>query len=88
MSAPTLILTRETRCPCGQLLALLSAEGIEIKCRRCKRLETLTFDQLKKIFEGIEPESSDPHAAPAPAPAGSPTETECGCRKMTRKKVT
>lgn len=29
---------RESRCACGSLLARLTAEGVELKCRRCKRL--------------------------------------------------
>jgi phage FluMu protein Com len=28
----------ESRCACGSLLARLTAEGVELKCRRCKRL--------------------------------------------------
>jgi hypothetical protein len=27
----------ELRCDCGSLLARLTAEGVELKCRRCKR---------------------------------------------------
>jgi hypothetical protein len=27
----------DCRCPCGSLLARLVAEGVELKCRRCKR---------------------------------------------------
>ena len=29
---------RESRCACGSLLARLTAEGVELKCRRCKRI--------------------------------------------------
>ncbi|HBH04234.1 MAG: hypothetical protein A2W08_02535 [Candidatus Rokubacteria bacterium RBG_16_73_20] len=32
---------RECRCECGSLLARLSAIGIELKCRRCKRVVIL-----------------------------------------------
>ena len=32
---------RECRCECGSLLARLSANGIELKCRRCKRVVSL-----------------------------------------------
>jgi len=28
---------RDLRCDCGSLLARLTARGIELKCRRCKR---------------------------------------------------
>jgi phage FluMu protein Com len=29
---------RELRCGCGSLMARLTPSGIELKCRRCKRL--------------------------------------------------
>jgi phage FluMu protein Com len=29
---------RELRCGCGSLMARLTADGLELKCRRCKRL--------------------------------------------------
>jgi hypothetical protein len=32
------------RCCCGSLLARRVAEGVEIKCRRCKRQVILPFD--------------------------------------------
>jgi hypothetical protein len=28
---------RELRCECGSLMARVTREGIELKCRRCKR---------------------------------------------------
>ena len=31
------------RCTCGSLLARLVASGVELKCRRCKRLVVLPF---------------------------------------------
>jgi phage FluMu protein Com len=31
----------EVRCECGHLLAKLTAEGLEMKCRRCKRIHVL-----------------------------------------------
>ncbi len=30
--------THDVRCTCGNLLARRTARGIEIKCRRCKRV--------------------------------------------------
>jgi hypothetical protein len=38
--------TREgsLRCGCGNLLARVVAEGVEIKCRRCKRQVILPVD--------------------------------------------
>jgi hypothetical protein len=32
------------RCCCGSLLARVIAEGVEIKCRRCKRKVVLPID--------------------------------------------
>ena len=29
---------REVRCPCGSLLARVTPQGVELKCRRCKRV--------------------------------------------------
>ena len=29
---------RELRCACGSLMARLTAAGLELKCRRCKRV--------------------------------------------------
>ena len=34
---------REERCRCGNLLAKVSAEGIEILCRRCKRIHRISW---------------------------------------------
>ena len=51
---------REQRCCCGQLLAVVSAEGIEIKCRRCKAVRTIPMDAVAPFFKDKEPLSSDP----------------------------
>ncbi|HEX9453564.1 MAG TPA: hypothetical protein VGA27_04375 [Candidatus Binatia bacterium] len=32
------------RCGCGSLLARVVAEGVELKCRRCKRHVIVPFD--------------------------------------------
>ncbi len=29
---------REVRCPCGSLMARVTPQGVELKCRRCKRV--------------------------------------------------
>ena len=36
----------ECRCGCGNLLARLRQDGVELKCRRCKRAITLTFTEI------------------------------------------
>jgi hypothetical protein len=33
----------EARCHCGQLMAILKNEGVELKCKRCKRLILIPF---------------------------------------------
>ena len=35
----------ELRCHCGSLMARVTARGIELKCRRCKRVVVLVADQ-------------------------------------------
>ena len=37
----------EARCHCGQLVAKLTDDGIELKCKRCKRLILLPFTSFK-----------------------------------------
>jgi phage FluMu protein Com len=32
---------RDSRCECGNLLARLTPRGVEVKCRRCKRVVLL-----------------------------------------------
>ena len=39
----------ELRCGCGSLLARLVGEGIELKCRRCKRTVVLSLQALKRM---------------------------------------
>lgn len=36
----------EVRCACGSLLARLTAAGLELKCRRCKRLVVVPRERL------------------------------------------
>jgi len=42
----------EARCECGQLMAKLRQDGIELKCKRCRRIVLLPF-------AGIEGWSTD-----------------------------
>ena len=37
------------RCTCGNLLARVVAEGVEIKCRRCKRHVVVPFDEKETM---------------------------------------
>jgi len=36
---------RESRCQCGSLLARLCPEGVELKCRRCKRVVIIPWGE-------------------------------------------
>jgi len=38
---------QEVRCECGSLVAKLVESGVELKCRRCKRLALISFAQFK-----------------------------------------
>ena len=41
---------RETRCECGQLVAKLRPEGVELKCKRCKRLVLIPYSQAGATY--------------------------------------
>lgn len=86
------IAEEEKRCACGQLLAILSEQGIELKCKRCKRLHMVTAENLVSFFNLVrnsksngtkdrEPLSSDPSLALARA--SSPC--QCNRRKEIEK---
>ena len=46
-----LALPEQCRCECGNLLAKMAPDGIEVKCRRCKRIVLIRFPDI----EGYEP---------------------------------
>lgn len=37
---------RETRCECGQLIAKVGEGGLELKCKRCKRIVLIPFSAI------------------------------------------
>ncbi len=37
----------ETRCECGQLIAKVVGGGLELKCKRCKRIVTIPFSSIE-----------------------------------------
>ena len=37
----------ETRCECGQLIAKVRGQGLELKCKRCKRIVVIPFASIK-----------------------------------------
>jgi len=44
--APAESAAHDCRCGCGSLLARLRPDGVELKCRRCKRVVMLSFAEL------------------------------------------
>ena len=36
----------DCRCACGSLMAKITPQGVEIKCRRCKRLQVIPNRQM------------------------------------------
>jgi hypothetical protein len=39
-------LADEFRCECGQLMARWQEAGIQLKCKRCRRLVTIPFSEI------------------------------------------
>lgn len=37
----------ETRCQCGQLIAKVKDAGLELKCKRCKRIVIIPFTAIE-----------------------------------------
>ena len=46
-SSPERDQTRETRCECGQLMAKVCGQGLELKCKRCKRIVVIPFSSIE-----------------------------------------
>lgn len=38
----------EARCECGQLVAKLRGDGVELKCKRCKRIVVIPFESMER----------------------------------------
>lgn len=45
---------QDCRCECGALLARVVPEGIELKCRRCRRTILLKLFELKAVWTALE----------------------------------
>lgn len=43
----TTLTKRETRCECGQLIAKVRGHGLELKCKRCKRIVVIPFASIE-----------------------------------------
>lgn len=50
----------EARCHCGQLVAKLRRDGVELKCKRCKRIVLIPFDHA--LTKGGGPANPSDHA--------------------------
>ena len=37
----------ETRCDCGQLIAKVRGQALELKCKRCKRIVVIPFSSIE-----------------------------------------
>ncbi len=37
----------EARCECGQLIAKICEQGLELKCKRCKRVVVIPFSSIE-----------------------------------------
>lgn len=37
----------ETRCECGQLIAKVRGQALELKCKRCKRIVMIPFSAIE-----------------------------------------
>ena len=37
----------EARCECGQLIAKIRVQGLELKCKRCKRIVVIPLSSIK-----------------------------------------
>lgn len=40
----------DERCECGNLIAKVTEDSVEIKCRRCKRIHIIQMDLLKEHY--------------------------------------
>jgi len=40
--------SHDRRCDCGKLAARVTAEGVEIKCSRCKRVMVVSWEEVPK----------------------------------------
>ena len=58
-----LALDREIRCECGQLIAKAQRDGIQLKCKRCKRIVTIPFTSIEGWTLPSSPTTKKPQGA-------------------------
>lgn len=54
------------RCHCGSMLARVVAQGLELKCRKCKSLVLITHDELVAMYQELGLMPAPPHSIPEP----------------------
>lgn len=55
----------DERCECGNLVAKLTSNSVEIKCRRCKRIRIIPMDQLAERYKILLQRAPKPEQAEA-----------------------
>lgn len=50
---------RELRCDCGSLMARVTAHGIELKCRRCKRVLVVDAEAMQGRWVAVALQGGD-----------------------------
>ena len=45
----------EARCECGQLIAKIRGDNLELKCKRCKRIVSISYSSLKETEITLAP---------------------------------
>lgn len=43
----------QCRCSCGSMLARVVADGLELKCRKCKSLILISHEELVAMYQGL-----------------------------------
>ena len=59
----------ESRCACGSLLARVGPDGVELKCRRCRRLVLIPWNTGLR-WHDLDVSWDEPSAAPTQTPSG------------------
>ena len=49
--------SQEHRCLCGSLLARITPQGIELKCRKCKQLQMIPNSRIIRHLKGAPSEA-------------------------------
>jgi phage FluMu protein Com len=56
----------QCRCHCGSMLARVVAQGLELKCRKCKTLVLITHDELVAMYQRLGLRPSPGHSIQPP----------------------